>query len=405
MKDQTTHELEALLIGGNWPELAMASLGLLARAGFTVDVISTNAFLTKNRFMRSYFLAEKDDVLLKTASERIKKEYALIVVGDDPTLRKILNLDLPDDDKLKLIPVISHKNFGHIFSKIGLSIAFRQDGVRTPDYLIANNEHQLKTSTQALGYPLFIKLDSSAGGLDVYECLNDSDLDNTLVKLRAYPVLVQKKIEGTEISMEAFYQNGELIHFACSTQEKYTYKFGPTAIRRYTQLACLEKEVFDELSLIGKALGADGFVNMSSIRCSYDNKLYFFEADMRPNMWTGYSRYFGDDLANVIKRYFTTGETVTYPYPFNPAYPEQVLISHYSRISLIELVLNRYRIWRHLPENFLYITLRYKILAGLVSRKRKLYKRVFPKQWRLRFKNASHQLNICLMRLRYGVGR
>ena len=167
--------------------------------------------------------------------------------------------------------------------------------------------------------------------------------------------------------MEAFYQNGELIHVACSTQEKYTYKFGPTAVRRYTQLACLEKEVFDELSLVGKALGANGFVNMSSIRCNYDNKLYFFEADMRPNMWTGYSRYFGDDLADVIKRHFTTGETTTYPYSFNPAYPEQVLISHFSRISLIELGLNRYRIWRHLPENFLYIMLRYKILAGLIS--------------------------------------
>lgn len=232
MKDQTTHELEALLIGGNWPELAMAALGLLARAGFTVDVICTNAFLRKNRSMRNYFLAEKDDVLLKTASERIKKEYALIVVGDDPTLRKILDLDLPDDDKLKLLPVTSHKNFGHIFSKIGLSVAFRENGVRTPDYLIANNEHELKTSAQTLGYPLFIKLDSSAGGLGVYECLNASGLGNTLVKLRAYPVLVQKKIEGTEISMEAFYQNGELIHVACSTQEKYTYKFGPTVCNK-----------------------------------------------------------------------------------------------------------------------------------------------------------------------------
>jgi len=402
MKDQTTHELEALLIGGNWPDLMMAALGLLTRAGFAVDVISTNAFLTKNTSIRNYFLAEKDDALLKTASEIIKKEYTLIVVGDDPTLIKILDLDLPDDDKLKLLPVISHNNFCHIFSKIGLSVAFSKNGVRTPDYLIANNEHELKTSAPTLGYPIFVKLDSSAGGLGVYECLDDSDLDNTLVKLLTYPVLIQKKIEGTEVSMEAFYQNGELIHFAYSTQEKYTYKFGPAAIRRYTQLAGLEKEVFNELSLVGKALGADGFVNMSSIRCNYDNKLYFFEADMRPNMWTGYSRYFGDDLADVINRHFTTGETIMYPYPLNPAHPDQVLIAYYSRISLSELLLNRYQVWGHLPENFLYITLRYKFLAGVISSKRKLYKRVFPRQWRLRLKNASHQLNIRFMRLLYG---
>jgi hypothetical protein len=41
------HKLEVLLIGGYWPELMMTVLGLLTRAGFTVDVISTNAFLKK----------------------------------------------------------------------------------------------------------------------------------------------------------------------------------------------------------------------------------------------------------------------------------------------------------------------------------------------------------------------
>ncbi len=399
------HRLEALLIGGDWPDVMMAVLGLLTRAGFAVDVISTNAFFTKNKSVRNYFLAEKDEDLLQTALESTRKEYSLIVVGDDPTLGRILNSGLSEEDKLRLLPVISNKDLDHIFSKIGLSDAFSKNGVTTPDYLIANNEHELKTAARTLGYPIFVKIDSSAGGLGVFECLNDSDLDNSLNKLRIYPVLAQKKIEGAEVSMEAFYQKGELVHFAYSTQEKYIYKFGPTSMRRYTQLACLEKNIFNELSLIGKALGADGFVNMSSILSDHDNKLFFFEADMRPNLWVGHSKYFGDDLAKVINRHFTTGETIIYPYPFNPDYSEQVLISHYARIRLRELILNHHQVWRHLPENFLYITLRYKIWAGLVSSRRKLYKRMLSKRWRLRVKNIYERLNICFMRLIYGVER
>jgi hypothetical protein len=395
-----SHQLEALLIGGEWPDVLMAVLGLLTRAGFAVDVISTNAFLTKNRSVRDYFLAEKNEVLLTVASERIKKKYSLVVIGDDPTLGKILNSDLPDEDKLKLLPVISDKNFGHVFSKIGLSIAFTKSGVTTPDYFIANNECELTTSARVLGYPVFVKVDSSAGGHGVFECLDDSDLENSLKKLQtSYPVVVQKKIEGVEVSIEAFYQNSKLVHFACSTQEKYVYRFGPTAVRKYTQRASLGKDVFDELSLIGKALGADGFVNISSIRRSYDNKLYFFEADMRPNLWTGYSRYFGDDLAEAIRRYFTTGEIAAYPCAFNPAHPQQVLISHYSRISLGELILNRYQVWKHLPENFLYITLRYRIWVRIISPKRKLHKRLLPKWLRLRVRNARLQLNFRVRRL------
>ena len=109
------HKLEVLLIGGYWPELMMTVLGLLARAGFTVDVISTNTFFKKNRSIRDYFLAEQNDLLVKIASEKIKRDYTLVVIADDPTLGKILNSNLSSEEKLALLPVISEKHFVHIF--------------------------------------------------------------------------------------------------------------------------------------------------------------------------------------------------------------------------------------------------------------------------------------------------
>ena len=360
-----TDKLEALLIGGTWPDVMLTALGLLTRAGFAVDVISTSAFLKRNRSMRDYFLAKKNDLLVKTALEKIRRSYTLVVVGDDPALGAISNSNLPDEEKLKLLPVLSSKNLGHIYSKIGLSRVLDKNGIRTPDYRIARNEQELKNSAWLLGYPLLIKIDSSSGGVGVFECFNNSDLENSLDKLHTYPVLMQKKIKGHEVSMEAFYQKGELIHFSYSTLEKSKYKFGPSSLRKYVQLAYLEKKIFDELSLIGKALGANGFVNMSSIRSDHDKELYFIEADMRPNLWIDHSRYFGDDLARIINRYFSTGETLKYPHPLNTEYPEKILISHYSRLPLKDLLLNRYKVWEFLPENFTYLTLHCRILPGL----------------------------------------
>ena len=66
-------KLEALLIGGYWPEVMEVTFGLLVRAGFTVDVISNSTAFRKSGAMREYVLAKKRDLLVKTAAEKIKK--------------------------------------------------------------------------------------------------------------------------------------------------------------------------------------------------------------------------------------------------------------------------------------------------------------------------------------------
>lgn len=397
--------LEALLIGGNWPDFMVATLGLLSRAGFAVDVISVNDSLKYRKSIRNYFFVENNDLLVKAALNQIEKQYALVVVADDPTLGAILNSDMPEERKVKLLPVISRKNLGHIFSKIGLSLALDKSGVNIPDYIIVNNEQELKASVATLGYPIVIKVDSSTGGRGVFECSDEGNLLAASSKLPIYPVLVQKKIKGRELSFEAFYQNGELIHFACSAVEEYQYKFGPTSVRKYTQLAFLEKQFFDQLELLGKALGADGFVNISSIRSEHDERLYFFEADMRPNLWIDHTKYFGDDWAPIMRRYFFSGEKTTYPYPVDSRYSGQVMLSHYSRIGWMDLVLNRHQIWKHLPDNFFSVTLYSRIWVLIVSVIVRFCKSAMP-DWCYGFlQKIYHQLNDRFIQTVYGGGR
>ena len=201
-------KLEALLIGGYWPEVMEVTFGLLIRAGFTVDVISNSSAFRKNGAMRDYVLAKKRDLLVKTAAEKIKKRYTLVVVGDDATLGVILNSDLSGEQKLRLLPVLSGKNFGHIFSKIGLSLALKEHGINTPDSRAVRDGEELNTSAHALGYPILVKLDSSAGGVGVFECRDGADVEALGKTLTRYPVLVQRKIAGPEVALEAFYRAG-----------------------------------------------------------------------------------------------------------------------------------------------------------------------------------------------------
>ena len=89
---------------------------------------------------------------------------------------------------------------------------------------------------------------------------------------------------------------------------------------------------------------------------------------MRTNLWVDHSRFFGDDLALNISRYFfPPGETARYPHPFHSEYPEEILVSHCSRLSLKEMILNRDKVWRFLPEKFTYLTLHYRTLPRLME--------------------------------------
>lgn len=126
---------------------------------------------------------------------------------------------------MALLPVTSKEHLAHVFSKTGLSRAFIKNGLLTPDSRIANDEDGLKNATRELGRPFFIKLDSASGGTGIFESSDPDDLDDAIGRVKAYPILLQKKVQGVEVSMEAFYQNGKLIHFAYSMPEKYKYKY------------------------------------------------------------------------------------------------------------------------------------------------------------------------------------
>jgi len=364
-------------------DLALALPNLLAQAGFEVDCISTKKILKHDRQIRRFHLAGSPADLIKKSSGLLHHQYDLIIPTDDSSINLILKSDLPAENKLALLPVTEQKFFSHLTSKIGLSLMLQASNIPTPEFAVINTKNELEDAVLNMGYPLMLKGDFSGAGAETVECLCDADLQRILTDFNHYPAILQRKITGDLVAIEAFYRHGKLIHYSYSTVVKNlnSSTFGVSVLRNYMQAAAAEQGVFDELTRIGKALGADGFANISCIRSRQDNRRYYFEADMRPTAWAYHSKYLGEPLAENIRNYFDCGQIPEYTGIVNKNYPEQLTIPLFIRMKLWELIINRYSVWKYRPEKSIIskvLTRRIRLnVLGLLTLKplRKKYKR------------------------------
>lgn len=341
-------KFKALLIGKSF-ELTTAPMPILKRADFDVDLIAFFGISARDSSFRSIYCINSIGQLAKILPKLLRQSnYDLVVVGDDETLLDIHGSNLSAELKMRILPISSISGESHLYSKIGLSRLLQKSEITTPRFEVAKNEAELLSFAEKMGYPVIFKIDNSGGGGGVFQC---NSLGEIFTHLRSYkyPLLVQQFIEGDMLDLSAFYQNGQLIHFTYSRVEKTVHgSFGPSSVRSYQQLAIVNREVFEELQRLGMALSAHGFVNISVMHSIKDGKRYYFEADMRPNVWIDYGKYIGNDAAISISDYFTSGQTLNGPPVLNPQYPHNLLIPYILRLSFWDLLLNKYKCWDYI---------------------------------------------------------
>ena len=383
---------KALLVGdlGDHYLVALETASLFNRAGFDVDLVTNNSILRKLNSINEFVFVERPSEIPQSALEQSKRrDYDLIIILDDYSLDSILHSRLSDEVKLKLLPVETQQDFKHIGSKCALSLLLKNHDIRTPDFFIAHSEQELEKYFHELGSPCLVKIDFSGAGNGVFECNQEQDIKRIGHEVPSWPVLLQRKIDGEELDLSAFYQDSKLIHFSYSSMRgRALGKFSPSALRLYSQLSNIECGVFDDLRRLGVALGANGFVNISCIRSSADSLPYFIEADMRPNVWVNYPKYFGDDPAIAISKYFSTGEVISHPYPVHKNFPSQMILPYFSRIKLWELSLNKYKSWSFIPDTSLYLILLAPLNKSMKNVARRFLKPAVPDGLWLMMKRA-----------------
>jgi hypothetical protein len=345
--------LNALIIGYR-EELTLPLLEVLSLSGYKIDCISKGKRLRFHKNINNFYYVKTDQDLLRASYEVSKKHYYdLIALSDDNTIKLILNSNLPIAYKEKLLPVVNRKYFGHLASKIGLSKALKEFKIRTPNFAVINSNSDIFKNLKLIHFPFILKGDYSGGGNQTVEVNNQRDLKKIITEFNYFPALMQKKIEGDLIGIEALFLESKLVHFSYSIVLKTmsNNKFSPSVVREYFQLGILDEEVFQELNSLGKALGINGFVNITCIKSYLDNRHYYFEADVRPTTWLGYTKYFGDNLAIRLKNYLKQRVPLSYPVAIDINYPIKVIMPYPLRLRTFELLTNRYSAWKYIPKN------------------------------------------------------
>ena len=387
----------ALLIGRDY-FLAWTLPQLLARAGFSVDVVSSSRVMSRCKFVQNCDIVSFRQSLIPVIVERMKKHYDWVIITEDGLLTDVLQSNLSLEVKLRILPVQQEKDFAHLYSKIGLSRMFSAEGVCTPLFAVVHNLPQALSEAEQLGYPLLLKRDSSCGGNGIFEINSSADLHSIDSDLFHKSILLQKKITGIELDLSALYFEGNLIHFNYAKVEKTCWKFGISSIRTYHPISLVDEQIFQELAHIGKVLGAHGFTNIGCIQA--EERRFYFEADMRPNVWVEFPKFFGEDPAIRIRKWFLSKETLNYPASL--ASDSLIVLPYFLRLKWFELLFNRYNVWRYIPWDDYKLTLRLIRISlfsfGLKSRFILLVKWVIPPKHHKHFRKWK---SLCLSRFSF----
>jgi hypothetical protein len=338
--------MRALVYGNTFVE---ALPPLLSRAGFRVTLIGPSPRLPRSRHAERVIRAETADRVIQAALEEARSGYELVVASDDNTLLAVRDSDLSTSDKLMLLPVRAEKDFRHVGSKFGLSAVLMEAGLPTPPAVVVRDRDELCAAVARIGAPVMLKSDTGGGG----DGVRDFDLRDLETIGIDFPVLVQKKIPGPLLDLSCFFLETKPVSFSVSeVLRSKPGVYGPSAVRRYFPDRQRDPDLQALLSRLGSALGANGFCNVSAIQSSVDGQLYFFEADLRPNVWIEYPKFYGEDPALEIRLAFAApGQAETAP-KRSPAQASQPLVMAYlPRLTLLEIIFNRYGCRRHF-ENY-----------------------------------------------------
>lgn len=339
----------AALVVGCSAMLTWALPFLLSRAGFAVDMIATPAILRASRFVRRFEHAASSEMLARRARDRVETQpYDWVIAADDDALTALAAIAWREDARPRHLPVWRDICLRHLGSKIGLSRVLSAGGIRTPAFAVAHDCREAIAAARDLGYPVMLKIDRSSGGTGVFACEDDAQIQSQASLFARGPLLVQKRIAGRELDLSAVFFDGVLVHFTYAAYERTQSPLGPSVVRLYHPTAGVPSAIFDELTVLGRVLGAGGFVNISCIDADDGSGRQYFEADMRPTVWVDHSRFYGEDLAPRLRDWFDRGVGLACGGWDAESVPAPVVLPYFLRMRVFELLVNRYRVWDYM---------------------------------------------------------
>ena len=342
---------QSALIIGQTDYLIRPVAYLLDRTGFDVSVLYRGDSLHIYSSIQALCISKSDEMLMTDIQSMLDQKFDLIVLADDLITDKILKSYLPDAMKSALFPVNSKQYWAYLCSKNALSEYLQHSNVLQPPFAISKTPSDLERDALALGFPLLLKIDFSGGGTGVFECANCEEVRAVKLPPNSFPLLLQQKIPGPVIDLSGFFYQGNIIHFSYA---QFLYfdrpSFSPSVVRQYLTRHSIDPSIVDELNELGRALGLNGFVNINCILSIQDGKRYYFEADVRPNVWVNFPYYLNDDPAKALNAFFQSGKLMSLANFPSDGKLTQLQMPYMFRLPFLAIILNKYGVWRYSKE-------------------------------------------------------
>lgn len=240
--------------------------------------------------------------------ETTTTHYDFVFLADDYVLRGLTQFaaTIPDGEQtLRQLSPAHHQRWQHILgSKTQTALILRDIGITVPAFAIGTSQDEAITYAHNMGFPVMIKQDRSSGGGGVRKCENADDIKRFWGHVVGPQMLVEKHIDGTLLSADALFLNGQLAGYNLS---EVTKTKGPTGISLRRDFLMPALVVEENLRHIGSELKIEGFVNFSLIRERGSQTFYFFEMDLRPNAWFACGRFTGADFSRALRLYAQHG--------------------------------------------------------------------------------------------------
>jgi hypothetical protein len=324
----TMTQLAALVVGAH-PDYSWQLVSLLRSCAFSVDALTRFPEFFRHYTDAHVIDATSNQPLLDAALRQTgSKHYDWVIVADNRCLRDLaLRIDIPLASRLALAPVMAEKDLGHLHSKAGLAQRLQGAGFPTPDTVVTHGIDDIGAAVDQLGCPVVLKLDSSAAGRGLVRIHDTSDLSELPDMWQQTRSIVQRFIQGREISINALFFHGELAHVTVMHPLERR-QWGGEWVAMRAEASHRHPAIIAEVRTLGRILGIHGFTNMAAI---FDGeRRMYIEADIRPNVWSTRGIEVGDDPAVAIRERFgaphpatgsvtgATPELLAYDYVYPP---------------------------------------------------------------------------------------
>jgi hypothetical protein len=296
------HQLRALCAGcEQWLSFAHVPR-LLKRAGAHVTFLGpAGSWPLRGGFVDRWLRAEGDGDRVAGALARHLEggaRYDWIILGDDALLAAVgarrdedwarTALPLPADDV----------RAGLLGSKAGFVRAAEALGLPIPPSRVCVGVEAIGRARDEVGGAALIKEEGPSGGEGCHPIEATTDLRALPPRLLSCPVVVQQRLPGATIAVEAVYCRGRLRHAVTSTVARTKDSpFGVSAIRRFAP----DADAVRLSASLGPRLALHGFANITLLRAPADDRLRLVEVDPRPNALFHFAERLGVDLSATLR--------------------------------------------------------------------------------------------------------